>query len=228
MGTTYDLETEGDPVEARAWASFVAEEFPSYEVFWRERVVPLTKRPEAGGFRPKAELVEMGKPDQEVCLAQLQYTVLGHLLVAYDFRQNHPVGAEGFVHAMVRLSAAGDVAHEFLERLANPDAYGAWSEKDGDQARRVWRKDHPDLDDVHNYRNRLLHGRLPMTLFDPTSGVRWFPRLGEAIDLDWREVTETFDLQRAAEKFETANHVLDEAWQRVLVYLEANWKAALA
>jgi hypothetical protein len=68
---SYSLAEDGDPVEQRAWVEFLAKEFPTYETFWLQAVVPLTKRPEAGGFRPKAELDTMGKSDHDVCLAQL-------------------------------------------------------------------------------------------------------------------------------------------------------------
>jgi hypothetical protein len=100
-------------------------------------VVPLTKRPQPGGFRSKAEFEAIGKTDKDVCLAQLHYTVLGHLDVAHSLVGRDLVQPVDFVHAIVRLSAAGDVAHEFLERFANPTTYDAWSEDDGANARRA-------------------------------------------------------------------------------------------
>jgi hypothetical protein len=132
-------------------------------------------------FRPKVELDAMGKSDEDVCLAHLNYTVLYHLAVAYGLR-NSPVSHDNFVHAIVRLSSAGDVAHEFLGRTAKPGSYDPWSEEQGTQARRDWRRNHRDLEDLHDYRNRLLHGRLPMGIVGPVGLM--MPRLGQAIDLD--------------------------------------------
>jgi hypothetical protein len=228
VGRTYRLASDGDALEQRAWYAFLARDFPSYEEFWIRSVVPLTKRPEPGGFRPKAELDAMGKTDQDICLAQLNYTVLGHLDVAHGLLGRSPVGPIDFTHAMVRLSSAGDVAHEFLERLAHPATYDPWSEEDGAGARRAWRKSHRELEDIHNYRNRLLHGRLPMGLVDSATGAHWFPRLGHAIDLDWRGITEHFDPARARHDFDTAHNVLADSWSRVVRYIESNWQAAVA
>jgi len=225
---TYSLAADGDALEQRAWKAFLASDFPSYATYWLRSVVPLTKRPEPGGFRPKAELETLGKTDQDICLAQLNYTVLGHLDIAHDLIRHPTVGAIDFVHAMVRLSAAGDVGHECLERLTHPTTYDPWSEDEGVKARRAWRKNHPDLDDIHNYRNRLLHGRLPMSVVDSGTGAHWFPKLGRAIDLDWREITEHFDPARVREDFDTANNVLADAWSKVVIYVESNWQAAVA
>ena len=228
LANSYELASDGDALEQRAWKTFLAGDFPSYAAYWLRSVVPLTKRPRPGGFRPKAELYALGKTDQDVCLAQLNYTVLGHLDVAHQLMLRDPVGSVDFVHAMVRLSAAGDVAHEFLERLAHPTAYEPWIEDEGAKARRAWRKTHRELEDIHNYRNRLLHGRLPMSVVDSATGAHWFPKLGRAIDLDWREITENFDSGRVRQNFDTANNVLADAWSEVVRYVESNWGAALA
>jgi hypothetical protein len=227
LARSYSIASDGDAIERRDWNAFLHRDFPSYQTYWLRSVVPLTKRPQPGGFRPKAELDAIGKTDQDVCLAQLNYTVLGHLDVAHGLMQCNPVRPVDFVHAMVRLSAAGDVAHEFLERLTHPTSYDPWSEDEGARARRAWRKNHPELEDIHSYRNRLLHGRLPMSVVDSGTGANWFPKLGRAIDLDWREVTESFDSAEVRKDFDTAYNVLANAWSKVVGYLESNWQAAL-
>ncbi len=229
MDADYTLAVHGDPVEREAWSTFLERDFPSYQTYWLRSVVPLTKRPEPGGFRPKAELDAMGKTDHDVCLAQLHYTILGHLQAAFDLRQARPpLAVEDFVHTVVRLSAAGDVAHEFLGRLTNPGVYDPWSEDAGAHARRVWRRQHPELDDIHNYRNRLLHGRMPMgVIVQGYPGDRWLPMVGHAIDLDWREITEHLDPQRFSHEFDRTQNIAAVAWRKVIEYLENSWRSVL-
>jgi len=95
------LAVHGDPVDREAWSTFLESDFPSYQTYWLRSVVPLTKRPEPGGFRPKSELEAMGKTDHDVCLAQLHYTILGHLQAAFDLRQARPpLAVENFVHTL--------------------------------------------------------------------------------------------------------------------------------
>jgi hypothetical protein len=226
----YTLAIDGDSVERRAWSTFLKHDFPSYETYWLQSIVSLTKRPGPGGFRPKAELDVMGKTDHAVCLAQLHYTVLGHLQAAYDLRNARPpLAVEDFVHIIVRLSAAGDVAHEFLGRLTNPGAYDPWSEDAGARARHAWRKLHPELDDIHDYRNRLLHGRMPMgVIVSGFPGDLWLPMVGHAIDLDWRDITEHFDRQRFSREFDRTQNIAAVAWRAVVKYLETNWRSVLS
>jgi hypothetical protein len=229
MALKYTIAEDGDSVERAAWAAFAARDFPSYETYWLRSVVDLTKRPEPGGFRPRAELEAMGKTDHDVCLAQLHYTVLGHLQVAYDlWQQRPPLAFVDFVHLIVRLSAAGDVAHEFLGRLAEPGAYDPWSEDAGKRARLKWRGLHPELEDIHNYRNRLLHGRWLMGVQVPGwPGDIWLPMIGHFIDLDWRDITENFDRERFGREFDRTQNIAAVAWRTVVEYLESNWRLAI-
>lgn len=66
-----------------------------------------------------------------------------------------------------------------------------------------------------------------MTVVDPESQTRWIPRIGEAIDLDWRDVTEPSSRERILRTRSTTNSVLDDAWDCVVEYLEAKWQSAL-
>jgi hypothetical protein len=167
----------GDDLEKRCWPLFLQQDFPSYETFWRDKVVPVTTRPHGMGFRSDAELANLGRGAHDMAIAQLHYTILAHLDVAYRYRAIHPLEAENFTHTIVRLSSATDVADEILERLAQPGTYDPWSEADGGRARRTWRGTHQQLQDIRDYRNRLVH--------DPES-----PRKPGALNHDRRTLAE--------------------------------------
>jgi hypothetical protein len=79
------LSTDGDQTERLYWDKFAADWFPSYESFWLQRVVPLTRRGidrRDIGFLSREEMVE--GTDEAVALAQLHYTTLVHLGRVYD------------------------------------------------------------------------------------------------------------------------------------------------
>ena len=42
-----------------------------------------------------------------------------------------------------------------------------------------------------------------MSVVESGTGAYWFPKMGRAIDLDWREITENFDPARGREDFDT-------------------------
>lgn len=84
------LAKDGDYIEKNYWDSFIEKEFPNYEAFWAKFVVPLTNRPTDIHFKPDSELITPSKTKevvhQEICIAQLTYSVLRHLARAYDLR----------------------------------------------------------------------------------------------------------------------------------------------
>lgn len=258
----WSLAEHGDALERECLPLFLDSEFPSYERFWRQSVVPVTQRglvwfrtalmssasaqvyilssaavearaeetapalPADIGFRSDAELWAVGKCHEDICLAQLHYTVLVHLGEASGLRRAHGIGAENLTHAVVRLSAATDVADELLGRWTWRGSFKPWDERDGDRARRRWREGgRSELAGLRKSRNRLLHGRvLPLMQED---GVCCYPRFGrESRYLDWRDVTGTqgWNLVR---DFATTDSLLDGAWKAVLDYLETQWRDRL-
>src|SRR5215831_13218428 len=69
------------------------------------------------GFKSDTELASIGCGPEDMCLAQLHYTVLGHLSVAFNYRRISQPEAPDFTHAVIRLSSALDVADEILGRI---------------------------------------------------------------------------------------------------------------
>ncbi len=162
----------------------------------------------------------------DMAIAQLHYTILAHLDVAHRYRAIHPLEAENFTHAIVRLSSATDVADEILGRLAQPGTYDPWSDADGGRARRTWRGTHQQLQDIRDYRNRLVHGRVFMSLFDPRSGLTYFPRIGhEQGYIDWRTVIRHPSPKAVVLDYASGHDILEDAWRRVLVHVETSWQA---
>lgn len=216
----------GDALERKCWPLFLQQDFPSYETFWQKRVVPVTTRPHGMSFRSDAELAKISMDTHDMAIAQLHYTILAHLDVAYRYRAIHPLEAENFTHAIVRLSSATDVADEILGRLAQPGTYNPWSEADGDRARRNWRWTHQQLQDIRDYRNRLVHGRVFMSLIDGQSGITYFPKIGrEQGYLDWRTVVHHPNPKAVVLDYASGHDILEEAWRRVVGYIETSWQA---
>jgi len=72
----YTLEEHGDEFEKMFWP-VLRHNFPNYETFWREFVVPLTARPYGIGIRPKVDVCL-----EDMCMAH--YSVYYHLGVARE------------------------------------------------------------------------------------------------------------------------------------------------
>ena len=213
-------------MERGCWSLFLQQDFPSYETVWQKRVVPVTTRPQGVGFKSDAELATIGMDEHDMCFIQLHYTVLVHLSVAYRYRAIHSLNAEDFTHAIVRLSSTTDVADELLGRLAQPRAYDPWSEAEGLDARSSWRKAHRQLQDLRDYRNRLVHGRMFMSIVDSRTGITHFPRIGrERKYIDWRSVAHHPNPFVILRDYASGHEILEETWLRVVTYLESNWKA---
>lgn len=231
--TKYSLLVDGDPVEVSAWSRFVEREFAAYEAFWLKHVVSLTNRPEDSHFKSDEELSRIGKGHDDICIAQLHYTVLVHLVRADSLTMNPygPLSVEDFRDAMIRLAAATDVADELLERYTHPERhYAPWSEKQGEIARKAWRAEDNSLKVVRDYRNRMIHGRQTSSITNQ-NGSNFVLQLGVDRHYDWREITNT-DLSQLSgaeftqlfgEDFKLAEVVFRGAWILVLNYLQTRW-----
>lgn len=228
----YRLAAHGDGLEQEAWGLFLANEFPSYEIFWQRYVVPVTNRPAVApaGAVPQHLRFKMDSDDHQVCVAQLHYSVLWHLSVAWRLKSLPFLDINGVANCIVRLNSALDIAEELLQRHARPGYYDPWSEERGEAARRTWRDDHPPdkarLRALRDYRNHLIHGRIPMTI--SINGVFRVPRIGkERLYLDWRKaILASLDPATAAD-FATPHEVVGGAWQEVTDFLESRWQSVL-
>jgi hypothetical protein len=133
------------------------------------------------------------------------------------------------------LTGAQDVAFELLQRYTNRGKYDPWTESraatgplSGQKAQDDWKKKNSyPLQDIRDYRNKLIHSRTPPAIVDP-AGVR-LPAI-HAVDkyCDWRLVT---DPARGTlvppGDFEYSSRILATAWDQTIKYLEAMWQQYL-
>jgi hypothetical protein len=83
---TFTLIKDGDDLEKTCFPLFLRDEFPSYETFWQQKVVPLTNRPENIYFKSNQDLAAISKGQKDICIAQLNYSVLNHLYAVYRLK----------------------------------------------------------------------------------------------------------------------------------------------
>lgn len=116
----------GDQFEKDFWPKFINNKFPSYESFWQKYTLPLR---ENGSINFKNELApELGKIDQNIHVAQLNYGVLRHLIRCFQILESikttfHFGQYDLFVEGISRLVGALDNSDEILARLKWPNEY---------------------------------------------------------------------------------------------------------
>jgi len=229
--STYRLAVDGDNLERHYWGLFIKDQFPSYERFWLKFVVPLTNRPTNIHFKTDEDLAKINKSKSDLCIAQLNYSIIRHLICCFDIlislRNGAGIGQQLDLlqEGITRLVGAQDNAFELLERLKNPNKYNAFLEDDGETACREWQKSQKyPLQNVRDYRNSLIHGRLLPGIID---GDRLcLPEIGKANSyLDWRLITELSPEREEYKKdFISVLNILKSAWNETIGYLENNWK----
>ena len=224
------LASDGDGVERACWSAFVEQQFPAYEHYWLQDVVPL-RRIGTIHLCSDAELKETGKGPEDVCRAQLHYTVLRHLARVWELRSVMNLSENQLSETLARICSAVDVAFELLQRATTPGVYDPWLEqgkkpaRGGLEARKAWKESNNwPLQQIYKYRNRLLHGRLLPSGVGPDS--IFVPRIGcEERYMDWRNLNGL--TAKDAADFAVARDVVAEAWSQVLKYFEQQWRAVL-
>ncbi|MBI5421018.1 MAG: hypothetical protein HZA35_01760 [Parcubacteria group bacterium] len=229
--STLRLATDGDDFERTYWDLFIKDQFPSYETFWLKFVVPITNRSKNVHFKDNLELAKIGKSESDVCIGQFNYSILRHLIRCFEIRKviDDSSWIDQFdltLEGMTRLASCHDIACELLERLKNPTVYEAFTIESGKKVKAKLRKDDKNpLKLIKDYRNNLVHGRLPPSIVD---GSRLcLPDIGkEFLYLDWRKTTDfhNLKLEEYKENFFHASSVLERAWNETAGYLENNWK----
>ncbi|HYX07699.1 MAG TPA: hypothetical protein VE912_13305 [Bacteroidales bacterium] len=229
---TYTLSNDGDRIEQYNLNRFLNSEFHAYEKFWQKHVIPLTNRPQNIHFKDTAQLKAIGKSGNDICIAQLHYSILRHLHRTYDIRQISTLNFQLFelTDGFVRLSGTLDIAFELLERYKNPKKYDPWVEAGtksnlgGREARRNWQKNNQfPLQSIKNYRNHLIHGRMTPTV---TGAQTYLPNIGkEKKYFDWRLITNPSKqtIRSIQNDYKPAKLILDEAWDKTIDYLQTQW-----
>jgi len=172
---------------------------------------------------------------EEICIAQLNYSVFRHLVMAYDIRVAPRISVDGLYAGMSALVGAQDTAFEVLERFRNLGQYDPWLDKrrvkggpsGGQEAQKAWKAhDTCPLQDIRDYRNSLMHGRtMPGVSID--GSVR-FPVIGQELQyLDWRRIIGVPINALPLHDFATSGDILNDAWNRTVAYIQAKWTAEL-
>ncbi len=133
--TQYHLSSDGDLIEREYYAKFIADRFPSYEAFWEGFVVPLTRRPKNVQLKDDRELAQIGKGPHDVCIAQLHYSILLHLVRAYKTNLHRDITADQVLFGLTAICGAQDQAFELLERYRSPTEYRPWPSVDKKQGK---------------------------------------------------------------------------------------------
>jgi len=227
----YTIEKDGDPLEKHYWECFLRDEFPSYEGYWQKNVVELSHRPLNIQLKSDGDLTAIGKTPRDVCHAQLHYSMFRHLTKIYEIKRMISLDLNGLTYGMIHLVAASDIAFELLERVRNPMTYDPWIEsaprgsaiRGGQEARRSWQKaTHYPLQDLRDYRNHLVHGRLMAFV---RAGIDYFPRLTcEKKYVDWRIIVGGHFNPK---DFDSGSQILQAAWGKSMAYFENQWQRVL-
>jgi len=106
----YSLKNDGDYYEKQYW-NFLKSNFPNYEIFWCNFIVPLSKRAEGLG-------VELQKETDPLLenIAMAHYSVFYHLGVATDLQIK--LGQEFSEDILFHLSSATEMVERLIFSLA--------------------------------------------------------------------------------------------------------------
>jgi hypothetical protein len=229
----YSLQVDGDGVEQHYYDLFIAPEFPEYGHFWAKHVPPLTNRPNNIHFKDDQALIAANHTAEDICIAQLHYSILRHLARVYEVRQLPFINLDFLTEVFVRLTGAQDIAFEMLERYTNRARYDPWvaagnREQPGSrEAKQEWqRKNSYPLQNSRDYRNHLVHGRM---LPSVAAETYYFPSIGhENQYFDWRAITGSNAWQAEIGKtLLTGYQVAQSAWDETLGYFRTEWNRHL-
>jgi hypothetical protein len=229
------LQADGDDYERHYDPLFLHAEFPAYEQFWTQFAIPLTNRPNDIQFKTDAGLAASGRTPQDVCIAQLHYSVFRNLVRTFDVRGAAPLTVDLLCVGMSALVGAQDTAFDLLERFRHPAQYAPWLDKrrvpggplGSREATRAWQQhDNFPLQDIRDYRNNLTHGRIMPGI--EIGGVIRVPVIGREFDyLDWRRVTGVAAAALPMQDFEEPATILTDAWNRTIAYIQSKWATEL-
>ena len=137
--------------------------------------------------------------------------------------------------ALSVLVGSQGTAFEILQRYSRRGHYDPWMESrrsggnvSGGAAQADWRKANGyPLQDIRDYRNKLLHGRMPPAIAH--SSEYWLPSLPKVDTYcDWRTVTSPGRaVALPAGDFVDCSTILLDSWTETLTYMEAEWNACL-
>lgn len=108
------MTTDGDAYEQQYWPA-INEQFPNYELFWRDLVVPMTKRIEFPLGDPRRYVRRDHIAEDLWAVSYLNYSIFLNLLGAFE-HLSHPVTLS-VGNFYTHLASACDLVEEFLLRV---------------------------------------------------------------------------------------------------------------
>jgi hypothetical protein len=109
------FENDGDSNEKKYW-SFLKTGFPNAEIFWRNILVPITKRIEIETVDPNERIrTRDGVTEDLRDIATFQYSMFLNLAYAYEHLLTF--GSSSFENFYMHLASACDLAERFLTNI---------------------------------------------------------------------------------------------------------------
>ena len=129
----------------------------------------------------------------------------------------------------MRSSSATLIVEWYDPWLESRQKGSSGGSKAGQDAQTEWERAHGyPLQQIRDYRNKLVHGRTPPALRQP-NGPMLLPAMGFVDNYcDWRTVTSPGAPGRIPEgDFEPVPIILDKAWHETVRYLQQAWHQTL-
>jgi len=239
----HEILREGDDDEKEAFRLFAEQKFPTYEVFWNKFVFSLTQRPQDISFKDDA-LLQKDFPKEtitliheRICIAQLHYSALKFMLSAYKNIDKTAKDIELFEYVFSCLFSALDVSAELCARyerlkmgVSSLDAFDPEAVYDGKKLREKFTRKfkYPqNIQEIREYRNNLIHGRMSFYAKTPTAGFLSLPSVGkEKYFLDWRKAFSYFKQGKTGD-FEHSKNIAQKSFDNVIHYLDDLWQKFL-
>lgn len=239
----HEILREGDNNEKEAFRLFATQKFPSYEVFWDRFIYFLTQRPKDISFKDDVQLQKDSPGEtiilihERICIAQLHYSVLKFLLSAFKNIDKTSTNVEAFEYFFSCLFSALDISAELCARhnrfktdSLSLDAFDPEAVCDGKNLRKQFTQKYKypkNIQEIREYRNNLVHGRIFFHSQTPTAGFLYFPSVGkEKLFLDWRKGFSYFKQGKTGD-FEHSKHIAQKSFDTVIDYLNSLWQKFL-
>jgi len=243
-----DLATHGDHYEQVAYPLFVKNNFPAYESFWQNFIVPLTNRPTDVYTKSDQDLAAqfpnetIDQIHEKIAVLQLHYSVLRMLLKAHEKRALAKTNIDAVEACFSHLFSALDIAAELLgkyERIRNNAVITTsafeplTSERNSITVRKAWQRSHAypqQIKDIRKYRNLMLHGQMFGAMATSAANYLILPK-PEAIEkyLDWRQVGQSFHSQTNNNLIDFLHsvNIVNPAVEEVTAFLNTEWNVHL-
>jgi len=241
----FNLFTNGDAFEQKAYNLFLEEKFPSYEIFWKKFIVELTNRPADVHTKTDVELKKLfpteslEKIHERIVILQLHYSAFRMLFKAYEYIQKADKDLGAVESIFSGLYSTLDISAEMFgryEKIKNnlPVTVDPFDPKISVQnsfkIRKKWQRENvypKHIQDIRNYRNLMLHGQMFGSMATAAAGLLILPKPSEIEKyLDWRSIGASFHSPQvnSLDDFQHTRNIAEPAFDAVIEFLEDEWR----